>query len=183
MSLTLSKIIEEADIRVANAFDDSQKVDWLNEINNEFFDVVKIPKAASFTTTSGTSLYTLSAEIRGKNIDKVHVGKTIFPSFLYSDVQPGQNYHVFDDDTARITLTPTPTQTVTGIVRYHKIATTPFVLATLTAVPDAPAEYHWIYILGLCERIAKAMDDTIKGNNYGNDYRGNLAIAQQNYQR
>jgi hypothetical protein len=182
--LDLTTIIADADLRVPNSFTSAQKVDWLNEINQEFFDIVKIPKTATFTTTDGTANYTLDTGIRAKNIDKVHVGKQLFLSFLYDDVPPGHNFYTFDDDTSKITLNPTPTVLgLSGIVKYFKIATTSFSSNALSASPDAPSEYHWIYVLGLCERMAKAMDDVVKGNNYGNDYRGNLLIAQQNYQK
>lgn len=183
MPLTLEDIIAEADVRVVNSFSDAQKVTWLNEVNQEFFDVVKIPKTVSFTTINGTGEYTLNTDIRGKNIDLVHVGNGIFPSFLYDKVNPGTNYHTFNDDTHKITLSPTPSSVIAGIVRYHKIGITTFVSSGLTATPDAPAEYHWIYVLGLCERIAKAMDDLGKANNYANDYRNSLLIAQQNYKK
>lgn len=182
--MDIGTIISEADVRVPNGFDNTQKVTWLNEINNEFFDVVKIPKSFSFTTTQGAAaLVVTPTDIRGKNIDKLHIGKNIFPSFLYQDVQPGRGYHTFDDATRTVTIVPTPTVPLPGIIKYFQISTTTFVTSNLTGVPDAPAEYHWVYILGLAEKIAAAMDDIARSSNYGQQYRAQLAVAQANYLR
>jgi hypothetical protein len=57
--LKLNDIITEADVRVSNTFSSAQKVSWLNEINNEFFDVVKIPAASLFTSIAGIAAYIL----------------------------------------------------------------------------------------------------------------------------
>ena len=54
-------------------------------------------------------------------------------------------------------------------------------VSELSATPDAPSEFHWTYILALCERIAKAMNDVPLANNYANDYRGQLSVAQESY--
>lgn len=179
--MDLTSIIAEADVRVPNSFDNAQKVSWLNEINNEFFDAVKIPKTAVFSTVSGTATVTLPTDVRGKNIERVNIGKGVYPSFLYEDVPPGRGYHTFDDVGKILTIVPTPTAVLSGIVKYYQISTTTFISTTLTAIPDAPAEYHWVYILGLCERIANALDDIPRASNYGQQYRGQLAMAQANY--
>lgn len=183
MPLTMTQIIAQADILVPNTNTNSEKMLSLNEVNNKFFEVVKIPKTTSFTTIVGTANYTLASGIRAKNIDKVHVGRGIFPSFLYEDVNPGSNHHLFDDTTLAITLSPAPTQVLSGIVRYFRAATTTYVdtVDSLASNPDAPSEYHFVYIYGLAQKIAEAAEDLMKANNYGNQFVSNLAIAQQNY--
>lgn len=184
MALTLQEIITEADVRVPNSFSTAQKVTWLNEINQEFFNIVKIPKTATFTTVAGTATAVLTpTDIRGKDIDKVHVGNGIYSSFLYDDVKPGRGYHTYDDTTRTITIVPTPTTALPGIVRYHQIATTTFVTGTLTATPDAPIECHELYVNGLAEKMALSLDDMAKAANYGQHYRAQLTIAQANYSR
>lgn len=181
MPLTLTDIIAEADLLVPNAFSPVTKVAWLNEINTEFFEVVKIPNYVLFNTVAATASYTLTGMIRGKNIARVQVGTTLYPSFLYEGVSPGTNYHLFNDASLSITLESIPTSVLKGSVKYFSTATTTFVSSTLTANPDAPTEYHWIYILGLCAKIAKAIPDITLANNYTADYNANLLIAQQNY--
>lgn len=181
--MDIATIISEADVRVPNTFPSSQKVTWLNEVNNEFFDIVKIPKAATFNTIANTTTYTLTNEVRGRSIDKVMVGKNLFPSLLFEEMLPGRNYHNYDDTTFVLTLSPAPTSVLPGVVKFSRVASTTFVSTTLTAVPDAPAEYHWIYILALCEKMANAIDDIPKAANYGQQYRAQLAVAQANFMR
>lgn len=185
MSLTLTQIIAESDVRAPNTFDNSQKVNWLNEINQDFFDSVKMPVVATFESISGISDYlitTTSNQIRAKNIDEVFAGNAKYRSLISDSIFVGQNYWNFDDATQTISLFPAPIQNyLTGFVRYYKINTTTFLSSSLSVSPDAPPEYHWIYILGLSAKIATAMDDTEKADNYYQEYKAALNTAQQNY--
>lgn len=179
--LTLQQIIMEADNLVDNGFTNADKIVWLNEINNEFFDIVKIPKIAKFDTTAGTDSYALPDDVRAKNINMVRVGFVKYRSMMEEEVQPGQNYWIFDDETKEITLNPAPFKNGYGIARYYRIATTSFTTSNLNVTPDAPPEYHWIYAVGLCERLALGMDDIPSANNFGKKYRDALQVAAQNY--
>lgn len=178
--MKLSDIIAEADIRVPNEFTEPNKTDWLNEINQQFFDVVKIPQIETFTAAKGTSEYTLGAGIRSKNIDRVFVGNAVYDSFQYGNIKPGRGFWTFDDTTHKLKLSPSPLSNA-GVVRYFLIGTTTFLSSNLTVSPDAPSEYHWLYVLGLCERIAKAQNDVDLGNNYATDFINGLNVAAQNY--
>lgn len=182
--LTLQQIITDADVLVPNGYDDNiQKVVWLNAVNGEFFDVVKIPKSATFSTVSGTKDYTLTGKIKEKDIDKVMAGHLKYRSLNYEDVQPGQNYFTFDEASNLLTLSSPPSQTsLTGIARYYKSATSIYTVSAIgSTYPDAPEEYHWIYALGLAEYIAKANEEDAKAANYGGQYRAALATAASNY--
>lgn len=182
MPLTIKQIMDEADVRVQNSLNTADKVSFLNQVNLEFFDVVKMPQAVVIPIATGVSQISTNG-ILGKNIDRVLVGKAIYDSMQYTLVQPGRNFWTFDDFTGRISLNPAPASAVDMVIRYYRKPITTFLSTGLTVVPDAPEEYHWIYILGLCERIAKAMDDVGKGNNYASDYKSALMVAQQNFQR
>lgn len=179
--MDLQAIINEADVMVPNTYNVPDKISWLNAVNQEFFNVVKIPLVNVQASTTGPE-YTLPTGVRAKNIDLVQVGLTQYRSLLDDNVRPGENVWNFDDTTLKITLTPAPYQTGLSIrVRYHRTATTTFTSSVLTTEPDAPIEYHWLYVVGLCSRIAKSMDDLAKANNYENDYRAGLNVAAANY--
>lgn len=187
MPLTLTNLTAEADLLVPNAFSDAQKVVWLNEVNNRFFDIVKIPKTERFGAAAGAPDYILTGtDIRAKNIDLVMVGSMRYTSILSGPAQPGRATWDFDESARRLTLTPEPIDDDTGTVRYFRIATTTF-LSTgtpgMNANPDAPPEYHWIYVLGLCERMAKAQNDIGLANNYATDFNAALTVAAQNFQK
>lgn len=179
--LKLLEIILESDTLVPNAYSDADKASWLNAINQVFFSVVKIPKVANVNINSGESSITLHDGVRAKNIDLVQVGLTQYRSMMGEDVKPTNNYWIFDDETKQLTIHPAPFKNDVCIVRYHQIATTTFTSSNLNAVPDAPPEYHWIYTIGLCARIAKAQDDLAKANNYETDFRAALNVAAANY--
>lgn len=183
MALSIQEIINEADTLVPNEYEPTDKVPWLNAINQEFFDVVKIPQTANFTTTSGAKTYTLSGSIKENNIDKVMAGHLKYRSLNYEDVQPGQNWFTFDENSLVLSLsTAVSLDGVTGIVRYNRSASSSFTVgAVATEKPDAPDEYHWIYVLGLAEYIAKANEEDEKALNYGGQYRSALATAASNY--
>lgn len=181
--MDLKTILEEADIRVPNAFSPAQKVDWLNEVNYEFFDIVKMPKVVKIASEPATTDYMLPFDCRKKNIRKVVVGSTYYRSMDYEEITAGYNWYTFDDPTHYLLLSSVPQIGQDVIVVYDIANTTPFLATNMLDEPQAPPEYHWIYILGLCTRIAKAMNDVVLANNYDNDYKGNLAIAQQNFLR
>lgn len=179
--MKLQEIINESDVMVPNAYSESDKISWLNSINQDFFNVVKIPLVEIFITTSSDE-YTLTGDVRSKNIDLVQVGFAKYMSILDDNVQPEQNYWMFEDNSKKLSLHPAPYRTgLQGKVRYHQIATSTFVVGDLTASPDAPSEYHWAYVLGLCSRLAMAMEDAAMASNYENDYREYLNMAASHY--
>ncbi|WP_010276411.1 phage adaptor protein [Paenibacillus senegalensis] len=179
--LTLQQIITEADILVPNAYANPDKVAWLNAINQDFFSVVKIPQAVTFNASGNQPHYTLPNNTRAKNIDQVRVGLIQYRSLLSEDVKPGQNYWTFNDSNFQLTLTPPPAMSGQGVVRCYRVGTTTFTSNSLNVQPDAPPEYHWIYTIGLCSKIAKAQDDIAKANNYASEFTNALNVAAQNH--
>lgn len=180
--MNLQTIIDEADIRVPNAFSPEQKVDWLNEVNYEFFDIVKIPKSAVIAVDGAAATFTIPTDVREKNVRKVVLGSNYYRSIVYEEITAAFNYYTINEGTSQITFNPKP-PAGSAVLVYDSIGVTPFISTSLTVSPTAPVEYHWIYVLGLAVRIAKAMNDVVLANNYDNDYKGNLAIAQQNFLR
>lgn len=179
--LSIQEIINEADIRVPNPFDSSQKVTWLNEVNNEFFEIVRIPKVYRFLIVGGTDTYNMPPSVNSQLVEIVRNQSVLYESVQYEVVSPGRSSWFIDDDTKKLILYPRPSINGEGVVLYRKQADTSFLLSNLTARPDAPPKYHWAYILGLCERIAKAMNDVTLANNYASDYRNQLALAQEEF--
>jgi hypothetical protein len=177
--MDLRTIINEVDIRIPNTYTNTQKVDWLNEVNNEFFDIVKIP--ITFAATTNGEPIVVPANVREKNIRKVLVDTEFYRSFNYENTSSAMN-HYYLDENGSLVLSP-PANDSNVLVVYDKIGTFNFTSNDLAKEPEAPAEYHWLYILGLCVRIAKTQNDVTLANNYENDYKNALLIAQQNYAR
>lgn len=181
MTLNLQQIITEADLLVASTVSVADKIIQLNAINQDFFNVVKIPKLSRFTTTLQAD-YTLPDDARQKNIDLVQVGMLRYNSLDSETVVPTQNAYTYDDDTGTLTLSPAPYQHgLFCTVRYRRIATTTFTSSDLNAVPDAPEEYHWTYIPALASWLAKAEDDMGKAALYEQQYKDAWNVAAQGF--
>lgn len=179
--LTLEQIISEAYTLVPNEVPTTEKIIWLNAINQDFFNAVKIPKLYRFTSST-TGAYAAPVDMRQKNIDYVQIGVLKYRNLDEDDVGPLQNAFSFDDTTKTLTLSPAPYQSgLQGIVRYYRIATTTFLSSNLNATPDAPEEFHWTYIPALASYLANTQDDTSNAANYENMYKNAWAVAVQNY--
>lgn len=182
--LTLQQIIDEADLLVPNTVDLADKVTQLNAINGDFFNIIKIPKIARFSGVIGQADYTLPADVREKNIDLVECGLLKYLDLMSDAVNPTQNNWSYDDNSKVLTISPAPYQNgLPGIVRYHRIATTTFLVSVLTATPDAPEEYHWTYVPALCAFLALTQEDASKAAIYEVQYKAAWNVAAQNYQK
>lgn len=169
--MQISEIISEADLLVPNEVPIADKVMWLNALNQDFFNVVKIPKAVSFAPVLNQDTYTLAADVRLKNIDLLMVGIVKYKELLPTAPNPLQNTYTFDDSTHTLTLRPAPYSSgLQGVLRYSRIATINFTVGNLSAVPEAPEEYHFSFYIGLASYIAYAMDDMNKGSLYEAQY-------------
>lgn len=180
--LTIQQIIDEANTLVPNEVPTADQVVWLNAINQDFFNAVKIPLIAKFTTVKDQADYALNSVVQDRNIDLVNVGVLKYRSLTEDDVRPLQNAYSFDDITHTLTLTPAPYQSdLAGVLRYRSIATTTFLSSNLTTVPDAPESFQWTYIPALASYLAKTQDDEGSAANYESQYKTAWAVAAQNY--
>lgn len=180
--LNIQQIITEADILVPNDVQTADKVVALNGFNQDFFNVVKIPRVISFAPVIDQSDYILSAEVRLKNIDLVSVGVIRYRELLPSTANPLQNTLTFDDSSHVLTLRPAPyASDLQGLIRYARIATTTFTADNLSSAPDAPEEYHWSFIPALASYLANTQDDAIKAANYEVQYKAAWNVAAQAY--
>lgn len=184
MPLTLQQIITEADILVPNVVAVSDKVLQLTQVNQDFFNVVKIPQIGRFTSVLGQAGNVLAADVRAKNIDLVEVGLLKYKDLQTDGVTPLENNFSFDDNTHVLTLSPAPYQSgLQGIVRYHRIGTTTFTSGNLAAIPDVPDEYQWTLIPALASFLANTQDDGMKASLYEGQYKAAWNVAAQNYQK
>lgn len=180
--MKISEILSQADLLVPNEVTTLDKLLQLTAINQDFFNVVKIPKIARFSCVPAQTDYTLTADVRQKNIDKLLVGMYQYQSLDRDDVTPAQNAYSFDDQTHTLSLYPAPYTDLQGFLRYHRIGMTVFDAGNLDAVPDAPEEYHWTYIPALAAYLAHTQDDAVKAANYESQYKSAWNVAAQNHQ-
>lgn len=180
--MKISEIIGEANILVPNEVDNVDKVIWLNSLQHDFFNVVKIPKLVTFLPIKGQSQYSVGSDVREKNIDLVMVGVIKYHKLIPETTNPLQNTYFFTESDKKLNLYPSPYQDgLTGFLRYNQISTTVFVSTDLTKIPDIPEEYQWTLIPGLASFIANTQDDAIKASNYEQQYKATWNVAAQNY--
>lgn len=180
--MNIQSIINESDLLVPNEVPLADKIVALNALNQDFFNVVKIPRVLPLTPIKDQAAYTIATEVRLKNIDLLMVGIIKYKELLPGTTSPIQNTYTFDDSTHTLTLRPAPYATgLQGVLRYSRIATTTFTSGVLTAVPDAPEEYHFSFVTGLASFIAGAVDDDAKASIYEAQYKAAWNKAAQNY--
>ena len=133
--MNIKDIIDQADILVPNEIGSADKVVWLNAINTDFFNTVKIPKFTTFLATADTE-YDLPADVRQKNIDYVQVGMLRYLDQDKGMSAPLQNGYQFNDVDRKLSLSPAPYEIgIQVTVRYRRIATTIFADGVLTSEP------------------------------------------------
>lgn len=180
--MNIQQIIAEADILVPNDAQNADKVLALTGINQDFFNVVKIPKITCFTSVASQGDYTLPSDVRQKNIDLLMIGMFRYMSMDSASVTPRQNAFSFDDASHVLSVWPAPYGVLEGFLRYYRIGTTNYSAGNLSAAPDAPEEYHWTYVLALAAYLSNTQDDAIKAANYEAQYKSAWNVAAQNYQ-
>lgn len=181
-ALNIQQIITEADILVPNDVPTTDKAVALTGINQDFFNVVKIPKIARFVTTAAKGDYVLASDVRQKNIDLVMTGMFRYMSLDNEAVTPRQNAFSFDDSSHILSLWPAPYGVLEGFLRYRRIGMATYSVSDLAASPEAPEEYQWSYVLALAAHLANTQDDAIKAANYEAQYKASWNVAAQNYQ-
>lgn len=180
--MNLQEIIAEADILVPNSVPITQKIMFLNNVESDFYNVVKIPKTVTFDVTAGQSTFSIPADVRSKNVDRVSVGSFWYNNLDYMELGATDAYFDVDDDTNTITLQPEAYYTGKGLIRYRKYGVPNFVSSNLNASPSAPPEYHYTYAVALASYLAHTQDDGIKAANYESQYKSAWNVAAQNYQ-
>jgi hypothetical protein len=180
--LNIQQIITEADILVPNDVQTADKAVALTGINQDFFNVVKIPKIARFVTGAAQGDYILASDVRQKNIDLVMTGMFRYMSLDNDAATPRQNAYSFDDISHTLSLWPAPYGMLEGFLRYRRIGMATYSADNLTTTPEAPEEYHWSYVLALAAYLGNTQDDAIKAANYEAQYKASWNVAAQNYQ-
>lgn len=180
--LNIQQIITEADILAPNDVPIADKAAALTGINQDFFNVVKIPKIARFTSVVAQGDYTLPVDVRQKNIDLLMIGMFRYMSMDSAAVTPRQNAFSFDDASHVLSVWPAPYGVLEGFLRYRRIGMATYSVSDLSTTPEAPEEYHWSYVLALAAYLANTQDDAIKAANYEAQYKASWNVAAQNYQ-
>lgn len=176
--MKLEEVLDGVNVRIKNNYTTSQKILWLNEVHCEFYDFVKMPGVHMANVSSGG--FTVPENAREKDISTLMVNSDRYESLAFAkDFNTKKNYYLIAD--GKITLEPPPPNGSKVFMKYHKAPTKSYATNELSIELEQPVEYHWVYILGIAARVAKAQGDVTLANNLDADYKNGLRMAQQNY--
>lgn len=181
--MLISEIISEADILVPNGVDQAQKLVWLNAINSDFFNVVKIPRTKFIPAVTNTDTYNIDNDVKDKNVFLVRWNAFFYSRLNYEQQNVNMSFFTVNDAAQTLTLSPAPFMTGPIMISYYLFGTTAYTSGNLNAVPDAPVEYHWTYVPALAAYLAKTEDDGVKAANFEAEYKSAWNVAAQNYQQ
>lgn len=183
--MNLLEILQDTDGRVANVLARSEKVRWLNQIQRRVFRNVNIPMTLYLETIAGQTVYPLDPDFPTDRIYRVTVDNVEYPYRRLDQPQGRRFYYLLLNHLA---IEPMPMEDGLGIwVFYNKRplelldGLTTAEIEALTdeelqeVIPELPVDYHELYVLGLCEKIAKAKEDVPLANNYVGDFNKLLA--------
>ena len=178
--MTVGEIIADADERIPNTISESRKISWLNEIQQQLFRKVNFPpQVEKLTAIAGQVLYPLPDYCPADRIKRVVViAAGVSTEYVYKpfdDVVKGSFYYLINDSI--IGLYPVPIGGEEVLIYFSK---RPSSLSS-SSVPELPKEYHEIFTVALCARIAKVQRDVELANNYSADYEEILGFMMRDY--
>lgn len=179
---TLQQLLNDIDLRYRNSFTVAQKLVWMNEEQQELFQIFQFDSAPyAFQLVQGVRFYPIPDEV---DIDRIKV-----ITVQVNDGNPPQfrqlDFRRNDDDVEAWINRPwytiveknfyihLPTETMYEDNRvvyvYHDSPPATITTSDLNKEPSVPVRYQEILKLGVLERIAAARKDVQMKNNYAAD--------------
>lgn len=179
MAIT-QEILNDVDLRYRNTFTVSQKLVWMNEEQNELFEILEIDSPpVNFPLQTGVQFYPIPV---GVEIDRIKtVSIQVNDSSTTPDFRPlpfrmnDDNSYTYVSDLYYTIVGGSffiPNGTVNDRQIYIYMDSQPTVITTgnLNSEPSVPVRYQELLKLGLLKRIASARKDTLMRNNYDAEY-------------
>lgn len=156
------EIIESIDTFVPNSIPLKEKIKWLNQIQGQLYrDYPFKDGIMTFNVTAGESFYATPKDSTEQTSMALVVGNKELPYAVFYDdlfLNDTDEYWTVVQDS--IYINPQP-DTPTVAYFYYKKSPKELTIADLETVPDLPADFHDLYVLGGCLRAAKTSKETI----------------------
>lgn len=162
--MILSEILEQVDVLVPNSLPPHIKVGFLNQVQNQLYrDYPFSDVATNFNVLPGESFYPLPedfVEDRSVNLvvnDRELPFVPLFSPVGYEDTQP-----YWSIVQGSLFINPVPMKAGTAYLYYGK-SPKQLDLTDIEAetIPDLHPDFHELYVLGCCARVARASPETI----------------------
>lgn len=180
---TTQAILNDVDLRYRNTFTPAQKIVWMNEEQNDLFEVLEIDSPPiNFPLQTDVQFYPIPT---GVDIDRI---KTVSIQINDSADSPEFRqlpFQMNDDNSyagglyytivGKSFFIPNGTVDDRQIYVYMDSGPTEITTGNLGSEPSVPVRYQELLKLGLLKRIAGARKDILMRNNYDAEYQEKIA--------
>lgn len=173
-------ILNDVNLRYRNTFTTDQKLVWMNEEQNELFEILEIDSPPiNFPLQTNVQFYPipLGVEVDRIKTVSIQVNDTLTtPDFrqLPFRMNDDNSYTYVSDLYYTIVgesfFIPNGTVDDRQIYIYMDSQPTEITTGNLSSEPSVPVRYQELLKLGLLKRIASARKDTLMRNNYDAEY-------------
>ena len=175
---TVQSLLDDIDARLINTFTATQKISWINDVQNEIWRYMSITDLYEFDTVAGQTTYVMASDMSIDMIESVQVsdstvidGTEGYTMYEYAGVDDELSGCQYYDALGSIGIYPMPS-TATGGGYNVKVTYDPSPVQlstnTLTIVPSINAEYQDILKFRAMKVIAQSGNnpDVELANNY-----------------
>lgn len=176
---TVQQLLDDINDRYRNTFTDTQKVRWMNRVQEQIFQYVPHESPPfTFTTVAETSYYALPSDCEPQLIKYLTIERKAttddFKQLTYKQPEEtvGENEEFYTIVNDLIYINPKPTSTTEGKDVYLYYNKKPAEISTsgLSATPDLEENFHELLVYGVLERVCAARKDSIMKSNYASDF-------------
>lgn len=186
---TIQQLLDDINLRYRNTFTPAQKIVWMNDVQNDLFEVLEIESVPyGFDTVKSQFIYPIDPEI---DIDRIkvmtiQVDDATTPSFEELPYKRNDNnqyanewdyWYSLVENNFYINI-PGGAVNNRAVYIYLDSAATEISVDSLNIEPATPKRYQELLKLGTLKRIAAARKDTLMRNNYDAEYQEKLDDVQ-----
>lgn len=176
---TIQSLLNDINLRYRNTFTTDQKVVWMNDEQNELFEILEIDSAPyGFNTIANQFLYPIDSGIDVDRIKQltIQVNSSTPPSFedlpfkrTTDNVDVSDYWYTLIERNFYINV-PSGAVNNRAVYIYLDSQPVPISATALTIEPSIPLRYQEIFKIGVLKRIAAARKDTLMRNNFDAEY-------------
>jgi len=175
---SLQELIDDIDARLPNTYTNTQKISWINDLQNEIWRYMSEEELYEFDTIAGQSIYAMASDMRIDMIKSVLVSNSTtidgtegYTTYKYAGPDDEFGSNAYYDALGSLGIYPVPSSD-TGSGYNVKVSYEPSPVAlstnTLTTVPGINSEYQDILKFRCMKVIAQSGNspDVELANNY-----------------
>jgi hypothetical protein len=177
----ISALLTDINLRYRNTYTDAQKVVWMNEEQQELFEMFEIESVPySFLTVANTKIYPIPSGVELEKIKVINIqindnNPPEFQELPYKrndDKQEVYEWEYFYTYVQNNLFINVPGQMVgyRNVYIYTDLADSAIDPLVLSVEPVTPVKFQEILKLGTLKRIAQARKDVIMANNYSAEH-------------